>query len=39
LGINCYDKELLGIAAKDSGLAEQLFETHDEKSANSFCFL
>lgn len=38
LGISCYDKELLGLAAKDSGIAQQLFETHDEKSANSFLF-
>ena len=36
LKINCYDKELLTLAAKESGLAEQLFETHDEKSANGF---
>lgn len=38
LGIKCYDKELLGLAAKESGIAEQLFETHDEKSANSFLY-
>lgn len=38
LGIKCYDKELLSIAAKESGIAEQLFETHDEKSANSFLY-
>jgi len=38
LGIKCYDKELLSIAAKESGIAEQLFESHDEKSANSFLY-
>ena len=30
LGINFYDKELISIAAKQSGLCEQIFETHDE---------
>lgn len=38
LGIKCYDKELLSLAAQESGIAEQLFETHDEKSANSFLY-
>ena len=31
LGIKCYDKEILNRAAKESGLAAELFETHDEK--------
>ena len=29
LGVKCYDKELLNLAAKNSGLCEELFETHD----------
>ncbi|MDD6797968.1 MAG: cytidylate kinase family protein, partial [Clostridia bacterium] len=28
LGIKCYDKELLAVAAKESGLCEELFENH-----------
>ena len=28
LGIKCYDKELLNLAAKESGLCKELFETH-----------
>jgi len=38
LGIKCYDKELLTRAAKDSGLCEELFVTHDEKPTNSFLY-
>ena len=38
LGIKCYDKELLALAAKDSGLCEELFETHDEKPTKSFLY-
>lgn len=38
LGIRCYDKELLGIAAKQSGLCEDIFEMHDEKPTNSFLY-
>lgn len=38
LGIKCYDKELLSIAAKESGLCEQIFETHDEKPTKSFLY-
>lgn len=38
LGIKCYDKELLALAAKNSGLCEELFETHDEKPTNSFLY-
>ena len=29
LGIKVYDKELLAIAAKESGICEELFETHE----------
>ena len=35
LGIKCYDKEILNRAAKESGLAAELFETHDEKDTYS----
>ena len=38
LGIKCYDKELLARAAKDSGMAEELFHNHDEKPTNSFLY-
>lgn len=37
-GIKCYDKELLSIAAKESGLCQELFENHDEKPTNSFLY-
>ena len=38
LGIKCYDKELLELAAKDSGLCEDIFKLHDEKPTNSFLY-
>ena len=38
LGIPFYDKELLSQAAKESGICEELFETHDEKPTNSFLY-
>lgn len=38
LGVKCYDKELLTLAAKKSGLAEELFQTHDERPTNSFLY-
>lgn len=38
LGVKCYDKELLALAAKNSGLCEELFHTHDEKPTNSFLY-
>lgn len=38
LGIKCYDKELLAMASKNSGLCEELFETHDEKPTSSFLY-
>lgn len=38
LGVKCYDKELLTVAAKESGLCEELFENHDEKPTNSFLY-
>lgn len=38
LGIKCYDKELLQLAAKDSGLCENIFHLHDERPTNSFLY-
>ncbi len=38
LGIKCYDKELLDLAAKQSGLAQELFETYDERPTSSFLY-
>lgn len=38
LGIKVYDKELLQRAAKESGICEELFQTHDEKPTNSFLY-
>ena len=35
LNIKCYDKELLTLAAKKSGLCEEIFESHDEKPTSS----
>ena len=37
-GIKCYDKELLELAAKESGLCEDLFASQDEKPTNSFLY-
>lgn len=36
LGVKCYDKELLTLAAQDSGLCKELFEENDEKAKTSF---
>lgn len=38
LGVKCYDKELLTLAAKKSGLCRELFETHDEKPTSSLLY-
>ena len=38
LGIKYYDKELLTAAAKESGMAQELFENHDEKPTSSFLY-
>ena len=38
LGIKCYDKELLELAAKESGLCKELFASQDEKPTNSFLY-
>ena len=38
LGVKCYDKELLALAAKESGLCEELFQSHDERPTKSFLY-
>jgi len=38
LGIGYYDKEILNVAAKESGLCQTLFENHDEKPTGSFLY-
>ena len=38
LGIKLYDKEMLDRAAKESGLCQEFFETHDEKPTSSFLY-
>ncbi len=38
LGIPYYDKELLAMAAKDSGFSEELFHNADEKPASSLLY-
>ena len=37
-GIKFYDKEMLAVAAKESGICEEIFETHDEKPTSSFLY-
>ena len=38
LGLKLYDKDMLKRASKESGLCEEIFETHDEKPTNSFLY-
>lgn len=38
LGVQCYDKELISVAAKQSGLCEEILETHDERPTKSFLY-
>ena len=38
MGVKCYDKELLALAAKHSGLCQELFEKHDERPTSSFLY-
>lgn len=38
LGIKLYDQEMLDRAAKESGICQELFKTHDEKPTNSFLY-
>jgi cytidylate kinase len=37
-GIKVYDEELLDLAVKESGLARELFEMHDERPNRSFLY-
>ena len=36
--IKCYDKELLSATAKESGLCQEIIQTHDERPTNSFLY-
>jgi cytidylate kinase len=38
LNIKMYDKELLTLAAEDSGYSKEIFESHDEKPTSSFLY-
>lgn len=38
LGIDFYDKEIISLAAKDSGMAPEVIENNDEKPMSSFFF-
>ena len=38
LGIGFYDKELISLAAKESGIAPEVFEHADEKASNSLLY-
>ena len=38
LGVKLYDKEMLKRAAKESGICEEIFESHDEKANTSFLY-
>lgn len=38
LGIGYYDKELMAVAAKDSGLCEEVFERADERASSGLAY-
>lgn len=38
LGIKCFDKEIIKMASKESGIREEMFENADEKPINSFLY-
>ena len=38
LGIGYYDKELMALAAKESGLSEEFFEKADEKASSGLAY-
>lgn len=38
LGVSFYDKELISLAAKDSGINPEIFDSVDEKAANSLLY-
>ena len=37
-GIKCLDKELLSLAAKESGFCQEMIESHDERPTKSFLY-
>ena len=38
LGVKCYDKELISLAAKESGVDPEVFNNVDEKATNSLLY-
>lgn len=38
LGVKCYDRELLELAAKEGGFDQKIVEKHDEKPTTSFLY-
>lgn len=38
LGVSFYDKELISLAAKESGISPEIFDNVDEKAANSLLY-
>lgn len=38
MGVKCYNKELIALAAKESGLCEEIVASMDEKPTNSFLY-
>ncbi len=38
LGIKMYDKEIIDLAAKESGISEKILKAYDEKPTNSFLY-
>jgi len=38
LGIPYYDKELLAVAAQESGLSHEFLQSYDERPTNSFLY-
>ncbi len=38
LGIKMYDKELIDIVSKESGISEEILRAYDEKPTNSFLY-
>lgn len=38
LGVTCYDRELIALAAKEGGFDEKVVEHHDEKPTSSFLY-
>ena len=39
LGIGYYDKELMAVAAKESGLSEEFFEKADERASSGLAYV